>query len=99
VLRALACLHGEPPPATAAQRRALWERAGIECDALSTSVLVAGLRPTRDGPLALTARAWAALGQAVRLTRLSSAPTRSRSRSGRSPGLPRRTSGSSRTRP
>jgi uncharacterized protein (TIGR02679 family) len=68
VLRALACLHDEPPPATAAERRALWERAGIECDALSTSVLVAGLRPTGDGPLALTARAWAALGQAVRLT-------------------------------
>lgn len=68
VLRALACLHNEPPPATAAERRALWERAGIECDALSTSVLVAGLRPTGDGPLAVTARAWAALGQAVRLT-------------------------------
>ena len=68
VLRALACLRDEPPPATAAERRALWERAGIECDALSTSVLVAGLRPTGDGPLALTARAWAALGQAVRLT-------------------------------
>ena len=68
VLRALACLHDEPPPATAAERRALWERVGIECDALSTSVLVAGLRPTGDGPLALTARAWAALGQAVRLT-------------------------------
>jgi uncharacterized protein (TIGR02679 family) len=68
VLRALACLHDEPPPATAAERRALWERAGIECDALSTSVLVAGLRPTGDEPLALTARAWAALGQAIRLT-------------------------------
>jgi uncharacterized protein (TIGR02679 family) len=68
VLRALACLHDEPPPATAVERRALWERAGIECDALSTSVLAAGLRPTGDGPLALTARAWAALGQAVRLT-------------------------------
>jgi uncharacterized protein (TIGR02679 family) len=68
VLRALACLHDQPPPATAAERRRLWELAGVECDALSTSVLVAGLRLTGDGPLALTARSWAAVGQAVRLT-------------------------------
>jgi uncharacterized protein (TIGR02679 family) len=68
VVRALACLYGEPPPATAAERRALWERAGIECDALSTSVLVAGLRPAGDGPLALSARAWADHGQALRMT-------------------------------
>jgi Protein of unknown function N-terminus (DUF3323) len=37
VLRALASLHDEPPPATAAERRALWDRAGIECDALTGS--------------------------------------------------------------
>lgn len=68
VLRALACLHDEPPPATAEQRRALWDRAGLECDLQSTSVLVAGLRPDGDGPLAVTARTWATVGQAVRLT-------------------------------
>jgi uncharacterized protein (TIGR02679 family) len=68
VLRALACLHDQPPPTTAAERRALWQRAGLECDALSTSVLVAGLRPQGDGPLAITMRAWSSAGQAVRLT-------------------------------
>jgi uncharacterized protein (TIGR02679 family) len=68
LLRALACLHDEPPPATAAARRALWQRAGLECDALSTSVLLAGLRPEGDGPLAVTARTWTAAGEAVRLT-------------------------------
>jgi hypothetical protein len=51
VLRGLAGLD-EPLPATAAERRALWQRAGIECDALSTSVLVAGLRPTGASPAA-----------------------------------------------
>jgi Protein of unknown function N-terminus (DUF3323) len=42
VLRGLACLD-EPPPAAAAERR---------CDALSTSVLVVGLRPTGASPAA-----------------------------------------------
>jgi uncharacterized protein (TIGR02679 family) len=68
VLRALACRYGEPVPSGAAERRALWERAGIACDALSVSVLVAGLRPPGDSALAVSCRAWAGAGQPTRLT-------------------------------
>ncbi|HEX6472473.1 MAG TPA: TIGR02679 family protein [Streptosporangiaceae bacterium] len=68
VLRALACRYDEPVPAGAAERRALWERAGIACDALSVSVLVAGLRPHGDSALAGSCRAWADAGQPTRLT-------------------------------
>ncbi|MCX9190959.1 TIGR02679 family protein [Carbonactinospora thermoautotrophica] len=68
VLRALACLYDEPPPANAEQRRALWRKAGLECDTLSASVLGAGLRPLGEGPLATTTRLWTAAGQATRLT-------------------------------
>lgn len=66
--RALACIHGSQPPASAAERRALWQGAGLECDALSTSVLVAGVRAAGDGPLAATTRAWTDAGHACRLT-------------------------------
>jgi uncharacterized protein (TIGR02679 family) len=68
VLRALACRHDEPVPSNAAERRALWQRAGIACDALSVSVLTAGLRPDGDFPLAVSCRAWADAGQPTRLT-------------------------------
>lgn len=68
VLRAVACLHDEPAPTSAVERRALWQRAGLECDTLSTSVLVAGLRPAGDGTLARTTRLWARAGHATRLT-------------------------------
>jgi uncharacterized protein (TIGR02679 family) len=59
VLRALAAVHDEPPAEDAEARRACWERAGIACDALSTSVLVAGLRPIGADPLSTTLRQWA----------------------------------------
>jgi uncharacterized protein (TIGR02679 family) len=59
VLKALAAIHDEPPPEDAEERRACWERAGIACDALSTSVLVAGLRPVGTDPLSTTLRRWA----------------------------------------
>ncbi|WP_046471888.1 TIGR02679 family protein [Allosalinactinospora lopnorensis] len=68
VLRALAALHDEPEPADAEERRALWERSGVACDALSTTVLVAGLRLNGRGPLAETLRVWAAAGQACPVT-------------------------------
>jgi len=68
LLRALACRYGTTPPADAEQRRALWERAGVACDALSTTVLVAGLRPPGADPLAAMLRGWAADGQAAVLT-------------------------------
>ncbi|MCF6468766.1 TIGR02679 family protein [Nonomuraea sp. MG754425] len=58
VLKALSLLYDVPPPEDAEARRALWARAGVACDALSTTVLVAGLRPAGDGILARVLRAW-----------------------------------------
>jgi uncharacterized protein (TIGR02679 family) len=52
VLRALAALRDEDTPTDAESRRRLWEYSGVACDELSTSVLVAGMRPAGDGPLA-----------------------------------------------
>ncbi|MFG2054207.1 TIGR02679 family protein [Micromonospora sp. NPDC048930] len=68
VLRALATLHDEEPPTDAEGRRRLWERSGIACDELSTTVLVAGLRPVGDGPLVRGLRTWAEAGQAALVT-------------------------------
>ncbi|MCH0561770.1 MULTISPECIES: TIGR02679 family protein [unclassified Streptomyces] len=68
VLRALAALHDTDPPRSAADRRALWARAGVAADDLSATVLVGGLRPLGDGPLARVARVCAEAGQATCLT-------------------------------
>jgi len=68
VLRAVACLHDVEPPADAEDRRHLWELAGVACDAISTAVLVAGLRPDGSGPLASGLRAWTGAAQAVVVT-------------------------------
>jgi uncharacterized protein (TIGR02679 family) len=48
VLKALVAIYDVPPPVDAPERRALWERAGIADDQLSSTVLAAGLR-TRGG--------------------------------------------------
>ncbi|MBC6460191.1 TIGR02679 family protein [Actinomadura sp. HBU206391] len=76
VLRALATLYGVPVPDGAQSRRALWERAGIACDELSTLVLAAGLRPWGGGALGETLRIWASAGQtaAITLAQLRDAP-------------------------
>lgn len=68
VLRALAVLHDTAPPQPAADRRALWTRAGVADDDLSATVLVGGLRPAGDGPVARVARVCAEGGQAAALT-------------------------------
>jgi uncharacterized protein (TIGR02679 family) len=68
VLRALATLYDTVPPQSAAERRALWSRAGIADDELSATVLVGGLRPGGTGLLARLARACTEAGQAVSLT-------------------------------
>jgi uncharacterized protein (TIGR02679 family) len=68
VLRAVAAIHDVEPPRDAPARRALWQLAGLECDALSATVLVAGLRIADGGPLAATLSAWADAGQAVSVT-------------------------------
>ncbi|OQD57546.1 TIGR02679 family protein [Streptomyces phaeoluteigriseus] len=68
VLRALATLYDTDPPQSAAQRRALWTRAGVADDELSATVLVGGLRPAGDGLLARVATACTEAGQATSLT-------------------------------
>jgi uncharacterized protein (TIGR02679 family) len=68
VLKALAAMHDEPPPVDAGERRACWDRAGISCDALSTNVLTAGLRPRGDNPLSRTVNEWSNAGQAAVIT-------------------------------
>lgn len=68
VLRALAATFGTEAPTTAYERRALWERAGVAADELSSVVLAAGLRPDGDGVACDVARSCADAGQAVALT-------------------------------
>ncbi|MFD2466193.1 TIGR02679 family protein [Amycolatopsis silviterrae] len=48
VLKALSAIYDVPLPADAPERRALWERAGIADDELSSTVLAAGLRLPGD---------------------------------------------------
>lgn len=68
VLRALAALRDLPVPENAQERRALWGQFGVDCDAHSSSVLVLGLRPTGEDPLAVTLRLWAQAGRAAVVT-------------------------------
>lgn len=46
VIKALAGAYEQPAPRSAAQRRALWQTAGVTPDQVSTTVLTSGLRPT-----------------------------------------------------
>ncbi|MFF0598785.1 TIGR02679 family protein [Streptomyces antibioticus] len=68
VLRALAHLYDTVAPESSADRRALWSRAGVADDDLSATVLVGGLRPVGEGPLARVARVCAEAGQAASVT-------------------------------
>src|SRR5690606_9457266 len=68
VLRAVAVMLGAEPPTSAEQRRALWERVGVAEDELSATVLVAGVRPAGEDPLAIVLRTCAAAGEAAALT-------------------------------
>ncbi|MGP4095421.1 TIGR02679 family protein [Nonomuraea sp. KM90] len=70
VLKALSILYDVPAPEGAEARRALWERAGVACDALSTTVLVAGLRPSGDEPLARVLRIWDGRPSVITLAQL-----------------------------
>ncbi|MBE8518141.1 TIGR02679 family protein [Amycolatopsis sp. H6(2020)] len=49
VLKALVAIYDVPPPVDAPERRALWERAGVVDDQLSSTVLAAGLRTAGGG--------------------------------------------------
>lgn len=69
VLRALEHLTGLPRrDRGAAERRALWARAGVLLDELSAPALVLGLRAAGDGLLARTLRAHADAGEPCRVT-------------------------------
>ncbi|MED7947866.1 TIGR02679 family protein [Streptomyces sp. BE303] len=68
VLRALSVLYGTDMPDAAEGRRALWSRAGVADDELSTSVLAVGLRPAGDGPVARISWTCADAGHPVSLT-------------------------------
>lgn len=69
VVRALAVLYGVDPPSDAGALRALWDRAGIADDELSSTVLTAGLRITTEGrAVGHILRICAEAGQAAALT-------------------------------
>jgi uncharacterized protein (TIGR02679 family) len=68
VLRALGTLYDTGPPASAADRRSLWALAGVADDALSSTVLTAGLRPGGTGAVARALTTLTAAGHASHLT-------------------------------
>lgn len=69
VLRAAAVIAGWLlVPAGAGARRALWAEVGLDCDALSATVLVHGLCPAGAGPLARQLRESADAGEPRRIT-------------------------------
>jgi uncharacterized protein (TIGR02679 family) len=68
VLRALATIYDVEPASDAQERRALWERAGVTADELSSVVLAAGLRLTGDDVGSRILRLSADSGQACALT-------------------------------
>lgn len=75
VLKALALLHGLPEPRDAESGRLLWDRAGVACDGLSTTVLVAGLHPAGEGPLAAALRLWGGVPNVLTLDQVRFAPS------------------------
>lgn len=68
ILRALMAIYDVDAPADAPGRRALWERAGVTDDQLSSAVLAAGLQLTGDGVVPRILDACAGAGQAAALT-------------------------------
>ncbi|MFE0021465.1 TIGR02679 family protein [Amycolatopsis sp. NPDC059021] len=68
VTRALAAIYDVAPPVDAPERRALWERAGIADDELSSTVLAAGLRLRGDDVVSRILQACAEAGTAAVLT-------------------------------
>ncbi len=68
ILRGISASIGEPAPRTAAERRLMWERAGVQSDEVSTTVLTLGLRPAGDSALASAVRARSAAGCETHLT-------------------------------
>jgi uncharacterized protein (TIGR02679 family) len=68
VLRGLASVADRPPPRNSAERRDLWNRAGVVENDLSCDVLVLGLAPVEGGLIGEGVRRFAEAGEPVRLT-------------------------------
>lgn len=68
VLDGLSIAFGLPAPTDAEGARAVWERAGVVPDPLSSTVLSLGLRPSGDHPVAAFLRAAADASEPVVLT-------------------------------
>lgn len=68
VVRALAAIYSVNTPSDAGQLRALWDRAGIADDELSSTVLAAGLRITTESGVGRILHICAEAGQAAALT-------------------------------
>lgn len=68
VLRAGAIALGVSPPADARERRLLWQRLGVETDAISSTVLTWQLRPPGTGPWSAMMRERADLGLVTHLS-------------------------------
>lgn len=68
VLRGLAAVADRPPPRSSAERRDLWNRAGVIENDLSCDVLVLGLTPVEGGLIGEGVRRFAEAGEPVRLT-------------------------------
>lgn len=68
VLRAVALRAGVANPETPVERRALWARAGVLTDEVSTTVLTLGLRPSVESPIGAGIRARSDAGCESHLT-------------------------------
>ncbi|WP_215541545.1 TIGR02679 family protein [Amycolatopsis sp. CA-230715] len=68
VVKALAAIYDVEPPVDASERRALWDRAGIADDELSSTVLAAGLRPSGEDVVSTVLRLATDAGNAAALT-------------------------------
>jgi uncharacterized protein (TIGR02679 family) len=68
VLRAAAIALERPPPESSAERRALWQRLGVEPDLISGTVMVWALRPPGADAWSAMMRDRAAIGLVTHLT-------------------------------
>jgi uncharacterized protein (TIGR02679 family) len=68
VLRGLAAVADRPPPRNSAERRDLWNRAGVVENDLSCDVLVLNLAPIEGGLIGEGVRRFAEAGEPVKLT-------------------------------
>lgn len=68
VLRGLSFALDVPPPASAAERRLLWQRVGVSTDEISGTVITYGLRPPGTGRWSAMMRERADLGLFTHLT-------------------------------